>query len=133
MKIAVPVKDKTLTMFNNAGHTPYFAVFTVKGGGMFKAFELQDLRPNPRTDLEEEAHEEEEEGHTCSHDHDDEAHVQEHMKMGKALEDCDYLVVKRGCKNTARAMAEHGVGIKKYNGTQAVAGAILSEISAQLT
>ena len=34
MKVAVPVKDDTLQFFGNAGHTPYFAVYTVKGAGI---------------------------------------------------------------------------------------------------
>ena len=37
MKVAIPVKDDSLTFFGNAGHTPYFAVYAVKGAGMFKA------------------------------------------------------------------------------------------------
>ena len=97
MKVAVPVKDKSLNFFGNAGHTPYFAVYNVKGGGMFKSFELEDIRQNPRTDLDHEH----EEDHHCSHDHADEVHVQEHFTMGKVLEDCDFLIVKRACKNTA--------------------------------
>ena len=115
MKVAVPIKDKSLNLFGNAGHTPYFAVYNVKGGGMFKSFELENIRPNPRTDLDHE-HEHEDEVHHCNHDHEDEAHVQEHFTMGKVLEDCDFLIVKRACKNTAAAMANYGVVIKKYNG-----------------
>lgn len=130
MKVAIPVKDDTLTFFGNAGHTPYFAVYTVKGAGMFRAFELEGLRENPRTDLD---HEHEDEGHQCSHDDNDEAHVQEHFKMGEALEDCDFLVVSRACKNTAAAMAEYGVHLRKYSGEPAAkADAVLRSVSSQL-
>jgi predicted Fe-Mo cluster-binding NifX family protein len=127
MKIAVPVKDKNLQFFGNAGHTPYFAVFTLKGSGMFRSFELEEVRGNPRTDLDDH----EEEGHHCSHDENDEAHVREHLKMGDALDDCDYMVVRRACKNTAKAMAEHGIKIKKYNGKGIEAKQVLQELSAE--
>jgi hypothetical protein len=97
---------------------------------MFRAFELEGLRENPRTDLD---HEHEDEGHQCSHGDDDEAHVQEHFKMGEALEDCDFLVVSRACKNTAAAMAEYGVHIRKYSGEPAAkADAVLRSVSSQL-
>ena len=129
MKVAVPVRDESLQFFGNAGHTPYFAVYTVKGAGMFRAFEFEGLRKNPRTDLD---HEHEDEDHHCDHDDNDEAHIKEHFKMGEALEDCDFLVVKRACKNTAAAMAEYGVRLKKYNGESAKADAVLRSVSAQL-
>lgn len=126
MKIAVPVKDNNLQFFGNAGHTPYFAVFMLKGSGMFRSFELEEVRENPRTDLDH--HDEE---HHCSHDAEDEAHVKEHLKMGDALEDCDYLVVRRACKNTAKARAEHDIKIKKYNGKGIEAKQVLQELSAE--
>lgn len=129
MKVAVPVHDNTLRFFGNAGHTPYFAVYTIKGGGMFKSFELENIRANPRTDLD---HEHEDEDHHCSHGHDDEAHVKEHFKMGEVIEDCEFLVAKRACKNTAAAMKNYGVKIKKYNGEPAKADAVLNSVSAQL-
>jgi predicted Fe-Mo cluster-binding NifX family protein len=129
MKVAVPVKDQALHFFGNAGHTPFFAVYTVKGAGMFRAFELEEVRENPRTDLD---HEHEDEHHQCDHDDNDEAHVQEHFKMGKVLEDCDFLVVKRACKNTAAAMAEYGVHIRKYGGEPAKADAVLRSVASQL-
>lgn len=129
MKVAVPVHDKTLRFFGNAGHTPFFAVYTIKGAGMFKAFELEDIRANPRTDLD---HEHADEDHHCHHGHDDEEHVKEHFKMGEVLEDCSFLVAKRACKNTAAAMANYGVAIRKYNGEPAKADVVLNSVSAQL-
>jgi ABC-type Zn2+ transport system substrate-binding protein/surface adhesin len=96
---------------------------------MFRAFELEEVRENPRTDLD---HEHEDEHHQCDHDDNDEAHVQEHFKMGKVLEDCDFLVVKRACKNTAAAMAEYGVHIRKYSGEPAKAEAVLRSVASQL-
>ncbi len=130
MKIAIPVKNDALVFFGNAGHTPYFAIYSVNGAGMFKAFSFEELRANPRTDLD---HEHADENHQCAHDHDDEEHVKEHFKMGEVLEDCAYVVVNRACKNTAAAMANYGVGIVKYSGEATNAGAILSAVSAQLT
>jgi predicted Fe-Mo cluster-binding NifX family protein len=129
MKVAVPVKDTNLSFFGNAGHTPYFAVYTIKGGGMFKSFDLEDVRPNPRNDLD---HEHEDEGHQCSHSHEDEAHVQEHFKMGEVLKDCDFLVTKSACKNTAKAMENYGVSIKKYKGSSDKSDAVLRDISSEL-
>lgn len=128
MKIAVPVKSTHLQFFGNAGHTPFFAVFTLKGSGIFKSFELEEVRKNPRTDLHDH---DEEEGHHCSHDHDDEIHVKEHQKMGDTLKDCHYLVVSRACKNTARSMAEHDIKIQKYIGKGLEAKQILQELSTQ--
>ena len=125
MTIAVPVKGESLQFFGNAGHTPFFAVFTLKGSGMFRSFELEGIRNNPRTDL----HDHEEEDHHCSHGADDEAHILEHQKMGVTLNDCDYIVVRRACKNTANAMAHHDIKIKKYNGTALEARQILQELS----
>jgi len=129
MKVAVPVRDESLQFFGNAGHTPYFAVYNVKGAGMFRAFELEGLRKNPRPDLD---HEHEDEHHECAHDHDDEEHAKAHLVMGEALEDCDYIVVKSACKNTANAFAEYGVHIKKYAGDPAKADAVLRSVSSQL-
>lgn len=126
MKIAVPVKDKNLQFFGNAGHTPYFAVFALKGGGMFRSFEFEEVRENPRTDL---GHHDED--HHCSHDEEDEAHVRQHLKMGDTLDDCDYMVVRRACKNTVKAMAEHAIKIQKYNGKGIEAKQILQELSVE--
>ncbi len=128
MKIAIPVKDESLTFFGNAGHTPKFAVFSMKGSGMFRSFTLEEIRQNPRTDLD---HEYDDEHHECSHDHDDAEHIAQHDKMGMVLEDCDYLVASRACKNTARTMQNHGVKIVKYSGQTPKSDAILREVAAQ--
>lgn len=127
MTIAVPVKGESLQFFGNAGHTPFFALFTLKGSGMFRSFELETVINNPRTDL----HDHEEEDHHCSHDADDEAHIKEHQKMGDVLTECDYIVVRRACKNTANAMAKHDIKIKKYNGNAIEAKQILQELSVE--
>lgn len=128
MKIAVPVIDETLKMAGNAGHTPYFAVFNLKGG-MFRSFEFEGLRANPKA-AGEEGHEEDEH-HTCDHDADDVEHIQAHDTMAHAIEDCDYLVVKMACKNTAKSMNNLGIKLQKYNGTEALAGKILMELAPQ--
>ena len=129
MKIAVPVMDETLKMAGNAGHTPYFAVFNLKGG-MFRSFELEGLRANPKVDGEEDHHDHEGH-HTCDHDENDMEHIKAHDTMADAIQDCDYLVVKMACKNTAKSMSNLGIKIKKYNGTEILAGKILTELAAQ--
>lgn len=131
MKIAVPVKDESLTFFGNAGHTPFFAVFEIVGSGMFRSTKLSEIRNNPRTDLDEHDHDEEEEHHVCSHGADDAEHVAQHFKMGEILQDCDYLIVQRACKNTANAMKNYAVKIIKYDGTSLKADAITKELSAK--
>lgn len=128
MKIAVPVIDDSLKMAGNAGHTPYFAVFNLKGG-MFRSFELEELRANPKV-AGEEPHDHDEH-HTCDHDENDAEHIKAHDTMANAIEDCDYLVVKMACKNTAKSMNNLGVKLQKYNGIEALAPKILTELAAQ--
>lgn len=131
MKIAIPVANDSLTFFGNAGHAPMFAVYSVKGSGMFRAFDLDEIRKNPRNDID---HDHPDEDHECSHDHDDhdqEEHVRQHRVMADALEDCDYLVVRRACKNTAESMANLGIKIKKYSDQSTAAADILRSLSAE--
>lgn len=128
MKIAVPVIDETLKLAGNAGHTPYFAVFNLKGG-MFRSFELEGLRANPKVAGED--HHDHDEHHTCDHDENDSEHLKAHDTMAHAIEDCDYLVVKTACKNTAKSMNNLGIKLQKYNGTEAMAPKILMELAAQ--
>lgn len=130
MKIAVPVVDETLKMAGNAGHTPYFAVFTLQGG-MFRSFELEGLRANPKVD--EEDHHDHDDQHTCDHDENDMEHIKAHDTMADAISDCDYLVVKMACKNTAKSMNNLGIKIKKYNGVEAQAQKILMELASQFS
>ena len=129
MKIAVPVIDESLKMAGNAGHTPYFAVFNVSGG-MFKSFVLEGLRANQKVAADEDHHDHDEH-HTCDHDEGDIEHIRAHDTMADAIEDCDYLVVKMACKNTAKSMSNVGVKLQKYNGTEALAPKILTELAAQ--
>lgn len=128
MKIAVPVIDTTLKLAGNAGHTPYFAVFNLKGG-MFRSFELEGLRANPKVAGED--HHDHDEHHTCDHDENDIEHLKAHDAMAHAIEDCDYLVVKTACKNTAKSMNNLGIKLQKYNGAEAMAPKILMELAAQ--
>lgn len=127
MKIAVPVVDDTLKMAGNAGHTPYFAIFNLKGG-MFKSFELECLRANPKVAGEDDHHDHDEH-HTCDHDENDMEHIRAHDTMAQAIEDCDYLVVKMACKNTAKSMNNVGIKLQKYNGTEITAPKILTELA----
>lgn len=131
MKIAVPVVDDTLKMAGNAGHTPYFAVFTLSGG-MFKSFALEALRANPKV-AGDDHHHDHDEHHTCDHDENDAEHIRAHDTMATAIEDCDYLVVKMACKNTAKSMNNVGVKLQKYNGSEILAPKILSELAPLFT
>jgi predicted Fe-Mo cluster-binding NifX family protein len=124
MKIAIPVKDESLTFFGNAGHTPKFAIFSMNGSGMFRSFTLDEIKNNPRTDID---HDHADEDHQCSHDHDDAEHIAQHNKMGVVLDECDYIVVSRACKNTANTMNDHNVKIVKYTGISKNANDILRE------
>lgn len=129
MKIAIPVRDENLTFFSNAGHTPKFAVYNMNGTGMFKSFKLEKVVNNPRTDLN---HENPEEEHNCNHGHDDVDHIEQHNKMGFELKECDYIIVKKACKNTANSFTSQGLKIVKYNGESLKVDAILNEISSQI-
>lgn len=129
MKIAVPVVDDTLKMAGNAGHTPFFAVYNLKGG-MFRSFEFEGLRANPKMAGEEDHHDHDDH-HTCDHDANDMEHIKAHDTMADAIADCDYLVVKMACKNTANSMSNLGIKLKKYNGNEAQAGKILMELATQ--
>ena len=128
MRIAIPVKDENLTFFSNAGHTPKFAIYHMNGTGMFRSFILEQIKKNPRTDLD---HDHAEEYHQCSHASDDAKHIAEHDKMGVALDGCDFIVVKKACKNTSNAITSHGVKIVKYNGDSLQADKILKEVASQ--
>jgi predicted Fe-Mo cluster-binding NifX family protein len=128
MKIAIPVKDESLQFFGNAGHTPSFAIYEMNGSGMFRSFKLQEVRNNPRSDLD---HDHAEEGHECSHGHDDAEHIAQHNKMGVVLEDCNYIVVKRACKNTVNAMKANGISVVKYGGEAPQSEAILRELASK--
>lgn len=131
MKVAIPVVNDTLQFFSNAGHAPFFAVYSMKGSGMFRSFALDEVRKNPRTDLDDHDHDHDEH-HECSHDHDDVEHVRQHDVMAESLEDCDYLITRRACKNTAKSMTNLGIKIKKYDQTATSAQEILSAVSAEL-
>ncbi|MBV5321690.1 MAG: hypothetical protein JZU62_08390 [Sulfuricurvum sp.] len=129
MKIAVPVVDDSLRMAGNAGHTPYFAIFNLNGG-MFKTFALEGLRANPKVVVGEDHHDHDEH-HTCDHDEGDVEHIKAHDTMAGTIEDCDYLVVKMACKNTAKSMSNVGVKLQKYNGIETSASKVLSELASQ--
>lgn len=130
MKVAIPVRDESLKIAKNAGHTPYFAVFNI-GGGMFKTITLEELRANPKMAGDDHHHEDNEEDghHECSHAADDIEHIKAHDTMAEAIKDCEYLVVKMACKNTANSMKEQGIKMKKYNGEQTNAKMALAEMS----
>ena len=125
MKIAIPVKDESLTFFANAGHTPKFAIYEMVGEGMFRSFKLEDVIPNPRTDID---HDESKENHHCKHDHNDAEHIAQHDKMGTALSGCCYLVAKKACKNTINSMKSNGIDVIKYSGNGLKSEDILKEI-----
>lgn len=126
MKIAIPVRDENLLFFPNAGHTPKFAVYTMTGSGMFRSFKLEDVKNNPRTDID---HSKPEEDHECNHDHNDADHIEQHNKMGRVLTECNYIVVKKACKNTAKSFTAQGIKLVKYNGESFHTEDILKEVS----
>ncbi len=126
MKIAIPVKDENLTFFSNAGHTPKFAIYELTGTGMFRSFKLNSIINNPRSDID---HDHAEEDHECNHGHDDEEHIAQHNKMGVALKGCNYIVVRKACKNTANSFTLQGIKLVKYNGESLEVSAILKETS----
>lgn len=128
MKIAIPVRDENLTFFPNAGHTPKFAVFNMEGSGMFRSFNLEEIKNNPRTDID---HSKPDEEHHCDHDHDDQEHIEQHNKMGRALVGCDFIVVKKACKNTAKSFTSEGIKLVKYNGESFDTDSILKEVSSK--
>ncbi|WP_419773464.1 NifB/NifX family molybdenum-iron cluster-binding protein [Halarcobacter sp.] len=128
MKIAIPVKDENLSFFPNAGHTPKFAVYTMSGSGMFKSFNLDEIKQNPRSDID---HSNPEEEHACDHSHDDAEHIEQHNKMGRVLKECDYIVVKKACKNTAKSFTSEGIKLVKYNGDSFESTKILNELSSK--
>lgn len=128
MKIAIPVKDENLIFFPNAGHTPKFAVYSMTGSGMFRSFKLEEIKNNPRTDID---HNEPEEEHACDHDNNDSDHIEQHNKMGRVLTGCNYVVVKKACKNTAKSFTSVGIKLVKYNGESFKTDSILREISSK--
>lgn len=111
MKIAVPVYDESLKIFGNTGHTPFFAVFEQKGRGMFKQFSLLELRENPRGNIHA--------SEGCSHKDEEMseaeqiAHKLEHNVLGEIIKDCQAVLVKKACKNTAKVFGECGIKICK--------------------
>lgn len=113
MKIAVPVYDENLKIFNNTGHTPFFAIFMQSGAGMFKKIDFVELRKNPRGDISASA--------GCSHNDDamseEEkiAHKKEHNVLGEILHDCSVVLVKKACQNTAKVFKERGIKVCKMD------------------
>ncbi|WP_104722321.1 NifB/NifX family molybdenum-iron cluster-binding protein [Helicobacter mesocricetorum] len=111
MKIAIPVYNEALDIFGNTGHTPFFAIFEQKGSGMFKKIDFVELRQNPRGNLEASG--------GCSHKDEDMneaeqiAHKNEHNILGEIIQDCEIVLVKKACKNTAKVFQERGIRICK--------------------
>lgn len=109
MKIAVPVYDESLRIFNNTGHTPFFAIFEQRGAGMFKKIDFLELRENPR------ANKEASEG--CSHkdeemsEEEQIAHTKEHNILGEIIGDCAVVLVKKACANTAKVFNQKGIKV----------------------
>lgn len=125
MKIAIPVNDESLKFFENAGHSPFFAIYETVGSGMFRSVKHLETIKNPRTDIELG-----DEDHKCNHD--DEDHVKQHLVMGEALKGCDYLITKKACKNTAKAMSENGIAIFKTDSDLGEASQIVQSSLSQL-
>lgn len=111
MKIAVPVFDESLRVFNNTGHTPFFAIFEQIGSGMFKKIDFIELRKNPRGDKNA--------NEGCSHKDSEMskeeqiAHKNEHNILGEIIKDCAVVLVKKACQNTTKVFNECGIKICK--------------------
>jgi predicted Fe-Mo cluster-binding NifX family protein len=121
MRVAVPVWDESLRVFKNAGHTPFFAIFEL-AGGIFRSFNLIELRANPRVkDDHEHACESETTG-KCSHEGQSEAeksaHKEEHRTMAEIIKDCKYLMADKACKNTKTTMNDAGVEVVAAHGAE---------------
>ncbi|MDR2151781.1 MAG: hypothetical protein LBO72_03065 [Helicobacteraceae bacterium] len=110
MKIAVPVHDESLRIFANAGHAPYFAVFSVEGSGAFRAAKLENLRANPRVNLasEEGCEHENEPQDDCGY----ESKRDELKVMTSILSDCSDLLTAKACKNAKRAFDEANINVR---------------------
>lgn len=106
MKIAVPVKDKTLEVFVRTGRAPFFAIFEYNGC----EFKLLGLNENTHAKEEEEN---EQNGHQEENHYEDEvAHHHKHVKASK-IEDCDYLVTRAIGPNMGKALNLAGVKVVK--------------------
>ncbi len=106
MKVAVPVFDEGLDIFKNTGHSPYFAIFELKGTGAFKSFSLIEMRKNPRGDKESEQ--------GCSHGAESrEEHIKGHSVLADIVKDIDVVLIQSACKNTAFVMEEAGAMLAK--------------------
>lgn len=110
MTVAVPVRDESLTIFTNAGHAPFFAIFESKGTGMFCQFDLVEMRENPRFDMDAEA--------GCGHEHEGdpteggEEHRQEHLEIAELVKGCDVFLGKSACSHTADVIKDQGVEVR---------------------
>ncbi|MCI5969460.1 NifB/NifX family molybdenum-iron cluster-binding protein [Helicobacter sp.] len=113
MKIAIPVFDESLKVFNNTGHTPFFAIFEQSGNGMFKKIDYIELRKNPRGD--------ENANRGCAHkdeqmsEEEQIAHKNEHNVLGEIIHDCAVVLVKKACQNTAKVFNERGIKVCKMD------------------
>ncbi len=94
MKIAVPVKDSGLEIFQRTGQAPYFAIFS--------DYEFSHLIKNI---IEE--HEEEE---NASLDH-----VKFHKKQVEALGDIDTVLVLKIGKHIKQALEEKNIKIVEFS------------------
>ena len=131
MKIAVPIEGENLKMFENAGHSPSFGIFTISGSGMFKSTKLEEIRANPRDDIDHECHTAH--GDSCNHEgSDDTEHKKKHLILADALKDCDYIIVKRACKNTILGFNSENIKVQKYSGNSFDAKKIVAEVSKDL-
>ena len=99
MKLAIPVFDENLEIFERTGQAPFFAIF--------EDDKFLELRVNPK--------------HSHSHDHHDhdhhgkgEEHTNEHKhQVSSALPDVDKVLVRRVGPNMQEALKEAGIEIVK--------------------
>ena len=123
MKIAIAVKETSSEFFGNGGHAPRFAIYVRKSKKESEPFLFEETRTNPRTDRVLDIPDEH-----CPHGDTHGEATKEHYDMAKVLHDCDYLVAKRVCQNSAEALLNYGIKIKKYTGESKESDTIIKEL-----
>ena len=99
MKLAVPVFDESLEIFERTGQAPFFAVF--------EDDKFLELRENPKHSHSHDEHD---------HDHGGkgEEHTNEHRhQVASAIPDVDKILVRRVGPNMQEALKEAGIEIVK--------------------
>lgn len=99
MKLAVPVFDEGLEIFERIGQAPFFAIF--------EDDKFLELRENPKHSHSHDEHDE-------HHNHSTVEHTNEHKhQVEKAIPDVDKVLVRRVGSNMQEALKEANIEIVK--------------------